>query len=143
MFRKMMVICCTLIVALALFTSPVTAKRPIDDFGSNPSQSRGWDMDVTIIEPYVYDPEDPEIYFWSFHGHITMPPVPWPVTVVLAREGVPMLPWYEFTRYYGDDNSGNFTAPVWEVNPPDSITYTFIMTAKGKTITEDVTLYFD
>lgn len=98
-------------------------------------------MDVTIIDPYIYDPAEPEVYFWSFYFHITMPPVPWPVHVVVAQEGIPMSD-YEFTIYYGDTWK-NFAAPVWEANPPETITYTFIMTAKGKTIVEDVTLFFD
>jgi hypothetical protein len=139
MFRKMILIFCVIIVALTLFTTPVSAKRGVD--GRSP-RSHGWDIDITVYDPYVFDPVYyPDQYLWSFSFTITMPPVSWPINVVVAREGV-LMPDYEFTIYYEDTGLG-FAGPVWEINPPESITYTFILTAKGKTITEDVTVNFD
>jgi hypothetical protein len=143
MIKKIFLTFSIVIVALTVFFMPVSANAAIESKRPpNPHRPHSWDLDITVYEPYIFDPVNfPDDYLWSFSFNVTMPPVSWPVQVVVLREGV-LMPDHTFTIYYEDTDLG-FAGPVWEINPPESITYTFVLTARGMSITEDVIVYFD
>lgn len=130
------------IVVLALIVSPVSAKSVIDKREPDKRGPHRWDIDVTVYDPYIFDPEEyPDTYLGSFSFMITMPPVSWPVSVTILREGELFYEWHE-PIYYEDTDLG-FAGPIWEHDPPESITYTFILKARGVTVSKDVIFYFD
>jgi hypothetical protein len=149
MFRKMMFVFCAVFVGLNVLTLPVSAQGkgpnpPLPPQAHGP-QIPGWKFDINVVDPYIFDPAYPDQYFWSFNFQIRIHPASWPVEVVILREGVLMTD-YTWTYEEGATllhGALNGAGPVWEIDPPDIITYTFVLTSQGQTISKDIVLFFD
>ena len=138
MFKKALMMIVALIILMSVFVSPVEAKPERDWNEIVPSAPYGWDLHIEPV--YVeYIPFFGE-YLGSIVFKFAMPPVDWEVSVDVYKDGEP---YQSFEGITFDDSMMWRSVQIQESDPPESITYTIVLSAKGKTITEDVVVYFD
>jgi hypothetical protein len=139
MFKRILMTVVAVVIVMSVFVSPVEAKPERDWTEIVPSAPYGWDFHTEPASVTL----TPFGYWGSISFKFAMPPVDWEVTVDVYKDGEP------YQSFDGITFDGDNCSMLWrsvlinESDPPESITYTFVLSAKGKTITEDVVVYFD
>ena len=137
MFRKILLGAALIFIVLGLAVSPVSAipdrELPI------PTVPNRWKLVIKTGGPCT-DPDDDDWQLWYYQFRVIMPPVSYPVLVIVSKDGfaIPGQAW----EVLFSDSLGWHSGPVWEKNAPDTITYTFKLTAGDIVVSKDVTIDF-